>query len=250
MTPGSSAALRALRRDRERRARTARRPRAMADSPLTPEEYAVYSVLFDEGPHAPTELARRAGMPPTSMSHFVRGMLERGHAERAPVAGRPALLPHRPDAGRASPPMAAATPRCSRRPTAVHPRPGASTRRRPRGPSGDRRGRPPLARERLAQRFAADGVRVADDAANCAGFCPACSSSSLAVGLWHGRVRHVAGDGETSVARLRPARRLARPRRRCHADPTPALDRTAGWRADIEPSSMPAITSTRTAGTG
>jgi DNA-binding MarR family transcriptional regulator len=58
---------------------------AMADSPLTPEEYAVYSVLFDEGPHAPTELARRAGMPPTSMSHFVRGMLDRGHAERAPA---------------------------------------------------------------------------------------------------------------------------------------------------------------------
>jgi DNA-binding MarR family transcriptional regulator len=58
---------------------------AMADSPLTPEEYAVYSVLFDEGPHAPTELARRTGMPPTSMSHFVRGMLERGHAERSPA---------------------------------------------------------------------------------------------------------------------------------------------------------------------
>jgi DNA-binding MarR family transcriptional regulator len=58
---------------------------AMADSPLTPEEYAVYSVLFDEGPHAPTELARRTGMPPTSMSHFVRGMLELGHAERSPA---------------------------------------------------------------------------------------------------------------------------------------------------------------------
>jgi DNA-binding MarR family transcriptional regulator len=57
---------------------------AMAASPLTPEEYAVYSVLFDEGPHAPTELARRTGMPPTSMSHFVRAMLERGHAERSP----------------------------------------------------------------------------------------------------------------------------------------------------------------------
>ena len=56
---------------------------AMVDSPLTPEEYAVYSVLFDEGPHAPTELARRTGMPPTSMSHFVRAMLERDHAERA-----------------------------------------------------------------------------------------------------------------------------------------------------------------------
>ena len=59
---------------------------AMADAPLTPEEYAVYSVIFDEGPHAPTELARRTGMPPTSMSHFVRSMLERGHAERAPSA--------------------------------------------------------------------------------------------------------------------------------------------------------------------
>ena len=57
---------------------------AMAGAPLTAEEYAVYSVIFDEGPHAPTELARRTGMPPTSMSHFVRAMLERGHADRAP----------------------------------------------------------------------------------------------------------------------------------------------------------------------
>lgn len=57
---------------------------ALDGSPLTPDEYAVYSVLFDEGPHAPTELARRTGMPPTSMSHFVRAMLARGHAERAP----------------------------------------------------------------------------------------------------------------------------------------------------------------------
>jgi DNA-binding MarR family transcriptional regulator len=56
---------------------------AMVGAPLTPEEYAVYSVLFDEGPHAPTELARRTGMPPTSMSHFVKAMLERHHAERA-----------------------------------------------------------------------------------------------------------------------------------------------------------------------
>ena len=57
---------------------------ALEGSPLTPEEYAVYSVLFDEGPHAPTELARRTGMPPTSMSHFVRAMLRRSHAERSP----------------------------------------------------------------------------------------------------------------------------------------------------------------------
>lgn len=56
---------------------------AMAGSPLSPEDFAIYSILFDEGPHAPTELARRSGMPPTSMSHVVRAMLERGHVERA-----------------------------------------------------------------------------------------------------------------------------------------------------------------------
>jgi DNA-binding MarR family transcriptional regulator len=56
--------------------------RAMADAPLPPDEYAIYSVLFDEGPHTPTDLARRAGMPPTTMSHFVRALIERGHAIR------------------------------------------------------------------------------------------------------------------------------------------------------------------------
>lgn len=55
---------------------------AMADAPLRPDEYAVYSVLFDEGPQTPTDLARRVGMPPTSMSHHVRAMLERGHVIR------------------------------------------------------------------------------------------------------------------------------------------------------------------------
>lgn len=59
---------------------------AMADCGLRPDEYAVYSVLFDEGPHAPTDLAQRVGMPPTTMSHYVRAMLERGHVERDVVA--------------------------------------------------------------------------------------------------------------------------------------------------------------------
>ena len=59
---------------------------AMAAAPLRPDEYAVYSVLFDEGPTTPTDLARRVGMPPTSMSHFVRTLLARGHAERETVA--------------------------------------------------------------------------------------------------------------------------------------------------------------------
>lgn len=55
---------------------------AMADAELRPDEYAVYSALFDDGPQTPTELARRAGMPATTMSHFVRALLARGHAER------------------------------------------------------------------------------------------------------------------------------------------------------------------------
>jgi DNA-binding MarR family transcriptional regulator len=59
--------------------------RAMADSELRPDEYAVYSVLFDEGPHTPTDLAKRVGMPPTTMSHYVRALLERGHAVRETV---------------------------------------------------------------------------------------------------------------------------------------------------------------------
>lgn len=55
---------------------------AMAGSPLRADEYAVYSTLFDLGPKSPSELSRLLGMPPTTMSHYVRAMLERGHAER------------------------------------------------------------------------------------------------------------------------------------------------------------------------
>ena len=60
--------------------------RAMADAALSPDDYAVYSVLFDEGPQTPTDLARRVGMPPTTMSHYVRALLDRGHAARQSVA--------------------------------------------------------------------------------------------------------------------------------------------------------------------
>ncbi len=55
---------------------------AMANAALTPDEYAVYSVLFDLGPKSPTELARIVGMPPTTMSHYVRAMIQRGHARQ------------------------------------------------------------------------------------------------------------------------------------------------------------------------
>jgi DNA-binding MarR family transcriptional regulator len=59
--------------------------RAMADAELRPDEYAVYSVLFDEGPQTPSDLARRVGMPPTTMSHYVHALLDRGHAARQVV---------------------------------------------------------------------------------------------------------------------------------------------------------------------
>ncbi len=59
---------------------------AMAGAELRPDDYAVYSVLFDEGPHTPSDLARRVGMPATTMSHYVRALLERGHAAREVVA--------------------------------------------------------------------------------------------------------------------------------------------------------------------
>jgi DNA-binding MarR family transcriptional regulator len=63
---------------------------AMAGAPLSSDEYAVYSLLADEGPQPPTEMARRLGMPPTTMSHYVRALQERGHAtrRRVPQDGR------------------------------------------------------------------------------------------------------------------------------------------------------------------
>ena len=60
--------------------------RAMAGAALRPDDYAVYSVLFDDGPQTPSDLARRVGMPATTMSHYVRALLERGHAEREVVS--------------------------------------------------------------------------------------------------------------------------------------------------------------------
>ena len=55
---------------------------AMAGSGLRADEYAVYSVLVDDGPSSPTRMAEAVGMPPTTMSHYLRTMLERGHVER------------------------------------------------------------------------------------------------------------------------------------------------------------------------
>jgi DNA-binding MarR family transcriptional regulator len=76
---------------------------AMADCGLRPDEYAVYSVLVDDGPSSPTRMAEATGVPPTSMSNYVRAMVERGHAERLRNArdGRSVVLSLTPN-GRAA----------------------------------------------------------------------------------------------------------------------------------------------------
>lgn len=76
---------------------------AMADAGLSPEEYAVYSGVFEFAPISPTELAAVVGMPPTTLSHYVRGMRERAHIREAPhpVDGRSRTITLTP-AGRAA----------------------------------------------------------------------------------------------------------------------------------------------------
>jgi DNA-binding MarR family transcriptional regulator len=57
---------------------------ALAGAGLRPDEYAVYSLLFDVGPLTPTEMARQMGMPLTTVLDYVRSMLDRGHVRRKP----------------------------------------------------------------------------------------------------------------------------------------------------------------------
>jgi DNA-binding MarR family transcriptional regulator len=57
---------------------------AMAGSPLRPDEYAAYSVVFELRTVTMSELARRLGMPVTTAADYVRAMRARGHVERLP----------------------------------------------------------------------------------------------------------------------------------------------------------------------
>ena len=55
---------------------------ALADGPLTPEEYAVYSHLLETGPSTPTQVARELRVPATTVSDWVRTMTARRHVRR------------------------------------------------------------------------------------------------------------------------------------------------------------------------
>jgi DNA-binding MarR family transcriptional regulator len=56
---------------------------AMDGSGLRADDYAVYSALVEFGPLTPTELGRVVGMPPTTVSHYIRAMRERHHIDEA-----------------------------------------------------------------------------------------------------------------------------------------------------------------------
>jgi DNA-binding MarR family transcriptional regulator len=57
---------------------------ALSDVPLRADEYAVYSLLFEQGPLTATEMARRMGMPLTTLLDYLRAMDGRGHLRRDP----------------------------------------------------------------------------------------------------------------------------------------------------------------------
>ncbi len=67
---------------------------AMRDCPLTPDEFAVTSVLRLVEPVRAGELARQTGLRPTSMSNYLRRFEERGlvRRRRDPGDGRATLL--------------------------------------------------------------------------------------------------------------------------------------------------------------
>ena len=56
----------------------------MATSPLRPEDYAVYSVVFEEEAVSPTGMAAELSMPLTTVVDYIRLMESRGHCRRMP----------------------------------------------------------------------------------------------------------------------------------------------------------------------
>jgi len=68
--------------------------RAMADAPLRPGEFAVYSTLRLEQPTTPSELAATLGLPATTMSSQLARMAGQAHLQRTrnPRDGRSAVI--------------------------------------------------------------------------------------------------------------------------------------------------------------
>jgi len=75
----------------------------MQSAGLRPDEYAAYSVVFENGPLTATELARTLGMPITTAADYVRAMVSRGHLRKdpSPLDSRAYLLTLTPAGKRA-----------------------------------------------------------------------------------------------------------------------------------------------------
>ena len=63
---------------------------AMAESGMRPDEYAVYSLLFESGPLTATQMAEYLGMPLTTVLDYLKAMAAAGHVVRTahPFDGR------------------------------------------------------------------------------------------------------------------------------------------------------------------
>ena len=55
---------------------------ALAGSGMKPDEYAVYSLLFDHGPLTATEMAEYLAMPLTTLLDYLKAMGAAGHLSR------------------------------------------------------------------------------------------------------------------------------------------------------------------------
>jgi len=66
----------------------------LAGTGMRPDEYAVYSLLFEEGPLPPTDMAAAMGMPLTTVLDYLRAMREKRHVRRTrnPRDGRSYLV--------------------------------------------------------------------------------------------------------------------------------------------------------------
>jgi DNA-binding MarR family transcriptional regulator len=56
----------------------------MAESPLPPTEYAIYSYILDSGASSPTALASGLGIPVTTLLDHLRDIHGRGHITKRP----------------------------------------------------------------------------------------------------------------------------------------------------------------------
>jgi DNA-binding MarR family transcriptional regulator len=76
--------------------------RALEGSGIRPEDAALYSVLDRDGPATPTELARKLGIGPSTLTYRLKSLESRGVVARSPnpADGRSAVVALTPDAQR------------------------------------------------------------------------------------------------------------------------------------------------------